>query len=99
MFGWVFQVTNAYSGMYRGQYLTVYAGAILSRDPTGKTAHGIPSDGGVRVDVDQSPNVSQFLAPETQGLAYIKAVNGGALSLQREDGTTVTFNLATDTYS
>jgi len=99
MFGWAFQVTNAYSGVYEGQYLTVYAGAVLSPDPTGRTAHGIPGGGGVCVDVDQSPNMPQFLAPETQGLVYIKAVSGRAVTLQREDGTTVTFNLATDTCS
>lgn len=99
MFGWTFQVTNAYSGEYKGQYLTVYAGAVLSPDPTGRTAHGIPGGGGVRIDVDQSPNMSQFLAPETQGLVHITAVSGGSVTLLREDGTTVTFNLATDTYS
>ncbi len=99
MFGWAFQVTNAYSAVYKGQYLTVYAGAVLSPDPSGRTAHGIPGGGGVRVDVDQSPNMPQFLAPDTRGLVYIKAVSGGAVTLQRDDGTTVTFNLATDTYS
>jgi hypothetical protein len=99
IFGWAFQVTNAYSGVYAGQYLTVYAGAVLSPDPSGRTAHGIPGGGGVRVDLDQSHNVVQFLAPQTTGLVYIKAVSGGVVTLQREDGTTVTFNLATDTYS
>lgn len=97
--GWTFQVTNAYSGVYEGQYVTVYAGAVLSPDPTGTTAHGVPDGGGVRVSVDQSPTMRQFLAPETQGLLYIEAVSGGVVTLQREDGTTVTFNLTTDTYN
>jgi hypothetical protein len=99
IFGWAFQVTNAYSAVHEGQYLTVYAGAVLSPDPTGRTAHGVPARGGVRVDVGQSPNMPEFLAPETQGLMYIKAVRVGSVTLQREDGTTVTFNLATDRYS
>ena len=96
--GWTFQVTNAYSSVYGGQYITVLAGAVLSPDPTGRTAHGVPDGGGVRVSVDQSPTTRQFLAPETQGLMYIKAVRGGLVTLQLGDGTTVTFNLATDTY-
>ncbi len=96
--GWTFQVTNAYSGMYNRQYVTVYAGAALSPDPTGRTAHGVPDGGGVRVSVDQSPTMREYLAPESQGLVSIEAVSGGVVTLQRADGTTVTFNLATDTY-
>ena len=96
--GWTFQVTNEYSGMYNGQYVTVLAGAVLSPDPTGRHLHGVPDGGGVRVSVDQSPTLRQFLAPDTQGLVYIKSVSGGVVKLQRGDGTTVTFNLATDTY-
>jgi hypothetical protein len=97
--GWTFQVTNAYFGLYKGHYITVYAGAELSPDPTGRTAHGVPDGGGVRIGVDPSPKMRQFLAPETQSLLSIKAVTGGVVTLQGEDGTTVTFNLATDTYS
>ena len=46
----------------------------------------------------QSPTMRQFLAPETLGPVYIKAVTGGVVTLQRDDGTKLTFNLATDTY-
>ncbi len=95
--GWTFQVTNAYSGLYKGQYITVYAGAVLAPDPTGLT-RGVPDGGGVRIGGDPSPTMQQFLAPETQGPLSIKAVTGSVVTLQRQDGTTVTFNLATDTY-
>jgi hypothetical protein len=98
IWGWAFQVTNAYSGMYDGRYIAVYGGAVLTPDPTGRSAHGIPGSGGVRVAVNQSPKVSQFLAPGTQGLLSITAVKGGVITLQREDGTTVTFSLATDMF-
>ena len=97
--GWNFEVTNAYSGLYNGQYVTVYAGAVLAPDPTGTTAHGVFDGGGVRIGVNPSPTMPQFLAPATPGLLSIRAVTGGIVTLQREDGTTVTFNLATNTYS
>jgi hypothetical protein len=96
--GWTFQVTNAYSGVYNGHYVTVFAGAALTPDPTGRTAHGVPDGGGIRVSVDQSPTMRQYVAPETPGLVYIRAVSGGVVTLQRADGTTVTFNLTNDTY-
>jgi hypothetical protein len=99
MFGWTFGVVNSYSGVYDGQYVTVYAGAVLSVTDFLANPDHVPKGGGVRVSVDQGSAWQQFLAPETQGFLHITAVNGGVLTLQREDGTTMTFDLATDTYS
>jgi hypothetical protein len=97
MFGWTFEVTNSYSGIYKGRYVTVYAGAVLAPDPTGGT-HGVPNGGGVRVTVDSGTKAQQFLLPGTLGLLFIKSVSGDLVRLQRQDGTTATFSLATDTY-
>jgi hypothetical protein len=98
-FGWTFEVTNTYSGSFNGQIITVYSGAALSPDPTGRTAHGTPDGGGVRVITGGGTNGPQYLLPGTLGPLSIQSVNGGIVTLQRQDGTTVTFNLATDTYS
>ena len=98
-FGWTFEVTNSYSGIFRGRYITVYAGAVLAPDPTGKTAHGFPNGGGIRVTMDSGTNAQQFLLPGTLGLLSIKSVRGDIVDLQRQDDTTVMFNLATDSYS
>ena len=99
VFGWTFEVTNTYSGSFNGQTITVDAGAALSPDPTGRTAHGTPDGGGVRVIVGSGTDGPQFLLAGTLGPLSIQSVSGGIVTLQRQDGTTVTFNLATDTYS
>lgn len=96
--GWTFGVTNAYSGLYDGQYITVFAGAKLAPDLTGGT-HGVPDGGGVRISKGNSQDTQQFLADGTQGYLTVTALNASILTLQREDGTTLTFNLATYTYS
>jgi hypothetical protein len=99
LFGWTFGVVNSYSGVFNGQYITVCAGAVLSVTDFLASGDHIPVGGGVRVSLDQGSTWQQFLAPDTQGFLHITAVNGGVLTLQREDGTTVTFDLATDTYT
>jgi hypothetical protein len=99
MFGWAFGVVNSYSGVYDGEYVTVHAGAVLSVTDFLANGDHVPEGGGLRVSVDQGSTWQQFLAPETQGFLHITAVNGGVLTLQREDGTTMTFDLVTDTYS
>jgi hypothetical protein len=78
MFGWTFEVANSYSGIFRGRYITVYAGAALEPDPAGKT-HGVPDGGRLRVTVDGGTNAQQFLLPGTLGLLSIKSVRGVAL--------------------
>jgi hypothetical protein len=98
MWGWSFEVTNAYSGMYNGQYVQVYAGAAMAPDFTVDTPHGIPDEGGVRVSTDQAATYGQFLAPGTSGLLSIRSVSGAYVTLQQEDGVTIIFDLATDTY-
>jgi hypothetical protein len=98
MWGWSFEVTNAYSGVYKGHYVQAYAGAVMAPDFTVGTPHGIPDEGGVRVSTDEAATYGQFLAPDTSGLLSIRAVNGAFITLQQEDGVTITFDLATDAY-
>jgi hypothetical protein len=95
--GWAFGVTNAYAGLYDGRYITVFAGAKLAPDPSGGT-HGVPDGGGVRISVDDSQNMQQFLAAGTKGYLTITAVKGNIVTLQQDNETSLTFNLATDSY-
>jgi hypothetical protein len=99
LFGWTFEVTNSYSAISHGQDITVYAGAVLAPDPTDQTAHGIPNGAGVRISVAGGTSTQQFLLPGTLGLLTIKSVSGSDVTLERQDGTTVSFNLASDTYA
>lgn len=96
--GWTFEVTNAYSGIFQGQYISIFAGATLASDPTGRTAHGVPDGSGVRVTNGDSENPQQFLLPGSLGLLTITSVNGNIVTLRLPDGAIVTFNLASDTY-
>jgi hypothetical protein len=97
--GWTFGVTNAYGGIFEGQYIQVYAGATLAPDPTGQTAHGVPDGSGVRITVGESPTPQQFLLPGSLALLTITSVSGNIVTLQLPDGAAVTFNLTTDTFS
>jgi hypothetical protein len=97
--GWAFGVTNAYAGTFEGQYITVYAGSTLAPDPTGRTAHGVPDGSGIRITVGESETPQQFLLPGNLTPLTITSVSGNVVTLQLPDSATVTFNLATDTYS
>jgi hypothetical protein len=75
VWAWTFEVTNDYAGVYEGQYIQVYAGAVMAPPYNAvDTPHGTPDGGGVRVSTDNAATYQQFLAPDTSGSLSIKAV-------------------------
>lgn len=91
-----FQVSNEYGGTLNGSPVMVYAGAAMS--PAQGSGNPTVAGGGVRVLVGSNP-IQQYLAPSGSGPLTITNVSGSVLTLTDPSGDTLTFNLATDTYS
>jgi len=100
-----FRVVNTYAGTFDGQQIMIWAGGTLAPEGGPTTPPGHPGnpgrpvvDGGLRLDLG-AHGVQQFLVPNSPGWVKITAVAGGVVSLHSESGSSLTFNLATDTYS
>jgi hypothetical protein len=97
-----FRVSNEYSGVYNGQPVMIYAGEKRGADspsaPPGSSASAVVG-GGIRVVIGTDPSkLQEFLAPNTPGPLSLSSVQDTTVLLQRLDGSTITFDLQTDTY-
>jgi hypothetical protein len=97
-----FGVKNQYSGPYRGKWVNIYAGGKRAAPPDDSyTAGGIrvylgPAD---PASTEHVSYVGEFDAPNAPTWVKIVSVKGSQVLLERADGTHVTFDLDTKTFS
>lgn len=93
---------NEWFGNVNGQSVAVFAGSFSTVDQFGKVtedrqqgyvAVAMESKGGVDTDYHE------YLTPTKHGAVKITAVNGTQVSLIATDGSTITFDLTTRTFS
>ncbi len=99
-----FRVTSEYSTSYGNQDMMIYAGESLSAPTSGssrgKTTSSSVIGSGLRIIVGSNPNaMQQFLTPGSLGRLTITSVNANIVNLRDQNGTALTFDLATDVYS
>lgn len=98
----LFGVVNQYSGPYQGQWLMIYAGG--DRDPSQVSDPFI--QGAIRIDIEPAASaagsptyIGEFDAPQSPTWVKLIDVSGSTVTLQRQDGSKVTFNLTDHSFS
>jgi len=98
-----FRPQNEYFGTYNGQEIVIYAGEKLAPDTNGAWAPGCSCTpvigGGLRISLGNSGTMTDYLDSTSPGWVAITAVDEDIVSLVRQDGSEVTFNLADDSFS
>jgi hypothetical protein len=96
-----FTVSNVWTGPFAGVWYLVYAGEALN------PSTGDPVGGGIRIyslpidpnAADQSLRfVGAFAAPGSPGKLTIATASGNVLTLSTDSGSTLRFDLATNTF-
>lgn len=85
---------NYWVGTYQDQRVTLYAGQ--SRGKVGTAI--VPGTGELYI-VPMTGDASKVIVPNAPTWVKIDSVNGTLFILQRADGSTLTFDLATNTFS
>jgi len=94
-----FRAQNVYYGSYLGQRIVIYAGEVMSAPTAGGSGVSVVG-GGLRIMAGGSPGgFSQYLDPGASGWLRITGVEGSLVSLARQDGTSVTFDLSGHSFS